>query len=57
MKNEKKTTPNEKVKNLEQEYRKYLVPMPLNEWKNVRSLKQPTLLKQITAKTAYSSGE
>jgi hypothetical protein len=46
-----------KIKNLEEAYREYLVPMSKNEWKNVRSLEQPTLLKQVSTKTAYSSGD
>lgn len=45
-----------KAKELEKIYLKYLVPMSSEEWKSVRSLEQPTLLKQVPTKTSFSSG-
>ncbi len=56
MKSKKNNASNEKMKDLEKIYREYMTPMPLKDWKNIRSLKQPTVLKKIIAKTVYSSG-
>jgi len=47
---------NNKTKHLEKIYRQYLTPMSLDEWANVKSLKQPSLLKQVQTKTVYSFG-
>lgn len=39
---------------LEQIYRQYLVPMPLETWSRTINLSQPSILKQVPTKTAYS---
>lgn len=43
-------------KHLEKIYLQYLMPMSTDEWKNIKSLEQPSLLKSVQIKTAYSSG-
>jgi hypothetical protein len=40
---------------LEKTYLQYLTPMPIQEWQNIKSLRQPTLLKQVPTKTSCSS--
>jgi hypothetical protein len=42
--------------NLEKIYLQYLMPMSTDEWKNIKSLEQPSLLRSVQIKTAYSSG-
>lgn len=41
--------------NLEQIYRQYLVPIPLETWSRTVNLSQPSILKQVPTRTAYSS--
>lgn len=42
---------------LENIYKQYLQPMPLDDWQKVQNLSQPTLLKRVPARTVYSSAE
>jgi hypothetical protein len=42
---------------LENIYRQYLAPMPLEEWAHITNLSQPTTLKRVPTRTAYSSVE
>ncbi len=42
---------------LESVYRQYLTPMPMEQWSQTRNLSQPTILKRVPTRTAYSSVE
>jgi hypothetical protein len=45
------------VSELEAQYVQYMVPMPLDAWNRVADLSQPSSLKRVSIKTAYSSVE
>jgi hypothetical protein len=40
---------------LEEMYREYIVPMAHERWSAVTNLSQPSMLKRVPCKTAYSS--
>ena len=40
---------------LEEIYRQYLAPMPSEQWSQTHDLSQPSLLKQVPTRTAYST--
>ena len=45
----------EKLFGLEQIYAQYLSPMPLEQWSQIHDLSQPSLMRQVPTRTAYSS--
>jgi hypothetical protein len=45
------------VRELEKIYSKYLMPMPLEDWQNVKSLEQPNMLKEVPMRTGFSMGD
>jgi hypothetical protein len=47
--------PRKRSGTLEQMYRHYLAPMPEEQWSVVTDLSQPSILKQVPTRTAYSS--
>lgn len=46
-----------KSSKLEALYRRYLVPMTLEQWASTASLEQPSFLKQVPTRTVYSTTE
>jgi hypothetical protein len=42
------------IQRLQDIYRQYLVPMPLEDWSKVRNLSQPSRLKHVPTRTGYS---
>ena len=45
------------VSELEAQYMQYMVPMPIDAWNSVTDLSQPSSLKRVSIRTAYSSVE
>jgi hypothetical protein len=40
---------------LEERYREYIAPMSLEKWSTTTNLSQPSILRQVPSKTAYST--
>ncbi len=43
------------VGELEKIYLQFMIPMPHNQWDSIKNLSQPSVLKRVPSRTAYSS--
>ena len=60
MKNDKTTSKGKKPSKkplLEEMYNQLLAPMTLEQWSHVTNLQQPSMLRSVPSRTAYSTAE
>jgi hypothetical protein len=55
--NQKKNHKKDNRVRLEDVYRQYISPMPVETWSKISDLSQPSILKRVNSRTIYSSVE